>query len=185
MALAAPEVRKGLTGHLYTAPLGTAMPTDTSTPLAGAWVELGYTSDDGLSLAVDTSTETHTPWQARRPVRSDITDQTETFSFTLWQRNADTLKLAFGGGTVVAGTGDDVIYTPPSESTNDDKAFVFEVIDGDIIDRYLCYAGSPTLSGDVQFTKGDVTGYELEVVVLDTEDGPWQLITNDPNIEAD
>lgn len=185
MALAANEVRKGLTGHLYMAPVGTTMPTDTSTPLSGGWEELGYTSDDGVSFAVDTSTESHTPWQSRRPVRSDVTDQTETLTFTLWQTNADNLKLAYGGGTITAGTGDDVIFTPPAAVTDDDKAFVFEVQDGAVIDRFLIYRGSPTLSGDVVFNKSDVTGFELEVVVLDTEDGPWKLITNDPNVEAD
>lgn len=186
MALAAPEIRVGLTGHLYMASTGTAMPADTASALAVGWVELGYTSEDGISMAVDTSTEKHTPWQSRRPVRSDVTEQSEMFTFTLWQRNAETLKLAFGGGTIVVGTDlGDRIFTPPAASGDDDKAFVFEVIDGDIIDRYLCYKGSPTLNGDVSFTKSDVTGYEMEIEVLDSGAGTWQLLSNDPNVVVD
>lgn len=182
------EVRKGLTGNLYSAPLGTTMPTNTTIAMSSvdaAWVELGYTSEDGLSMSTDNTTEGHTPWQALRPVRYDTTNRSEMFTFTLWQRNAETLRQAFGGGTVVAGTGDDVIYTPPSSAAQFERAYVFEVIDGDIIDRYLCQRGTPTLNGDVPFTKADITQFEIQVTVLDSAGDSWSLITNDPAVDVD
>src|SRR5215471_9915903 len=91
------EVRVGLTGHLYTAPVGTPMPTDVTTPLPSPWVDLGYTTEDGLSMGVDINREDFNVWQSLAPCRSVITSQTYTDTFTLVQRNADTLRLAFGG----------------------------------------------------------------------------------------
>lgn len=184
MALDCAEVRVGLTGHLYTAPVGTAMPADVTTAIPTPWVDLGYTTEDGLSMSVDTNKEDFNVWQSNSPCRSVVTSQTYTTSFTLVQRNADTLKLAFGGGEVTAAGVGAVKYTPPPAGLNE-AAFVYEVQDGAITDRYLMYRGNPALSGDVSFTKGEMTGYEIEVTHLDSTDGVWELLTNDPNVVAD
>ena len=185
MPLDGTEVRVGITGHLYTAPVGTAMPTTTTAALPAIWVELGYT-EEGPVISTDTNVEDFIPWQSRTAVRSVVTEATMTIAFTLWQRNAQTLKLAFGGGTVTAGTGTgQVIYRPPLEANLVEQAFVFEILDGPIIDRYCLYRGSPSLADDISFAKDSVTGYPLEVKFLDTAAGAWQLITNDPAVEAD
>lgn len=176
------EVRVGLTGHLWTAPVGTLMPTDVTTPMATPWVDLGYTTEDGLSMSVDTNKEDMNVWQSLSPCRSVVTSQTYTTTFTLVQRNAATLKVAFGGGTVTALTpGPGVKYTPPPAGLAE-AAFVYEVIDGTITDRYLMYRGNPALTGDVSFTKSDMTGYQIEVTHLGTIDGVWALLTNDPHV---
>lgn len=183
MALDCEEVRVGLTGHLYTAPVGTDMPDDTATALPSPWVELGYTTEDGLSMSIDTSKEDFRVWQSNSPCRSIVTEQTYTTTFTLVQRNAATLKLAFGGGEVVAGTAaGDFIYTPPSMGLSE-AAFVYEVIDDDIVDRYLLYRGNPALTGEINFQKGEMTGYEIEVTHLNSADGVWKLISNDPALD--
>jgi hypothetical protein len=174
------EVRVGVTGHLWAAPVGTAMPSDTTTPVATPWVNLGYTTEDGLSMTVDMNKEDFRVWQSNQPCRSVITEQTYTSTFTLVQRNPATLALAFGGGTLEAvGVTTDYIYTPPPAGLYE-RAFVYEVIDGDITDRWCMFRGTPALSGDIQFTKSEMTGYEIEVTHLGTVDGTWQLISNDP-----
>jgi len=178
------EVRVGLTGHLWTAPVGTAMPTDVTTPMPTPWVDLGYTTEDGLSMSVDTNREDFNVWQSNSPCRSVVTSQTYTSTFTLVQRNAETLKLAFGGGEVTSSGVGVVKYTPPPAGLAE-RAFVYEVIDGPITDRWLMYKGNPALTGDISFVKSDMTGYEIEITHLDTTDGVWSLLTNDPNVVAD
>lgn len=37
-----------LTGSVYSAPLGTEIPTDAKTPLGDEFVDMGYSADDGL-----------------------------------------------------------------------------------------------------------------------------------------
>lgn len=178
MALDCAEVRVGITGHLYSAPVGTPMPTDVTTPLPEPWAELGYTSEDGVSLSSDADREDFNVWQSVHPCRSVVTGQTFTSTFTLVQRNSDTLAVAFGGGEVVV-EGDVATYTPPPTGLTE-LAFVYEVIDGDIIDRYLMYRGSPSLGGEINFQRGEMTGYEIEVTHLNTADGIWRLVSNDP-----
>lgn len=185
MAQDCAEMRVGVTGALYTAPTGTAMPADVSTALGAGWIELGYATEDGLSFSVDTNKEDFNVWQSTSPCRSVITSQIYTATFSLVQRNADTLKLAFGGGTVtLVAAGPTRMYSPPAVGLQE-QAFVFEVVDGTIIDRWLIYRGQPALTGDVQFTKSNPTGFEIEVTVLDSVAGRWDLLTNDENVEVD
>ena len=159
------------------------MPTDVTTALAVAWKELGYT-ETGPSMSVDTSKESFIPWQTQTPVREQITEQTVTSTFTLWQRNAETLKLAWGGGTVTGTT--TRIFTPPATATVNEGAFVFEIVDGAIIDRYLITRASISLNGDVAFAKDGVTGYEIGLTFLQPASGsPWKLLSNDTAITAD
>jgi hypothetical protein len=183
MALDATEVRLGVTGNLYKAPVGTAMPTDVTAALAVAWKELGYT-ETGPSMSVDASKEQFTPWQAVSPVREVVTSQMVTATFTLWQRNAETLKLAWGGGTVTGTT--TKIFTPPAVATVSEGAFVFEIVDGTVKDRYLIPRASISLAGEVSFAKDAVTGYEIELTFLQPATGSaWTLLTNDAKVPAD
>ncbi|MEO6629215.1 MAG: hypothetical protein ABIP03_11685 [Aquihabitans sp.] len=183
MALDATEVRVGVTGHLYKAIVGSTMPTDTTTALAVAWKELGYT-ETGPKLSVDTKMESFIPWQSLSPVREALVEQTVTAEFALWQRNADTLKLAWGGGTVTGTT--TRVFTPPSVPSVNEGAFVFEITDGTIIDRYLIQRASISLSGDVEFKKDGVTAYTIMLKFLQPATGsPWSLLSSDDNITAD
>jgi hypothetical protein len=40
-------------GGLYRAPLGTTLPTDTTTSLNVAFISLGYVDDDGVTVNID------------------------------------------------------------------------------------------------------------------------------------
>lgn len=182
MAKTASEVRIGNTGSIYRAPVGTTMPTDVTTALAAAWKELGYT-ETGPSVDPDTNKERFIPWQSIAPVAETVTEQTITATFILWQRNAETLKLAWGGGTVTGTT--TRIYTPPATPTLL-NAFVIEVNDGPIIDRYLLPRASASLAGPIPIAKDGVTGYEIELTYLQPATGSiWTLLTNDTAVLAD
>lgn len=188
MALDGTEVRRGLSGHLYIGDVGVDMPDDTATSLdPDDWTELGYTSEEALSMGVETESSEIRAWQALTAVRTDVTQQTVSFSFSLIQTNRDTLSTAFNGGSFSAGsTPGDTIFTPPAASTAAEHAFVFEVLDGDIITRIRVSRASVSELGDVVFNKEDATGYEITLTALAAagDDAPWDLITNDPALAA-
>jgi len=174
------QVRVGTTGHIWAAPVGTTMPVDTAAVMPSPWVDLGYTTEDGVSFSEDTNKEDMNVWQSANPCRSVITSQTMSASFTLVQRNTDTLKFAFGGGSVT-GTPPNMIYKPPAAGIAE-VALVLEVVDGAITDRWCFYRGQPALNGDVQFTKSDMTGFPMEVTFLNTTAGLFELLSNDTKL---
>jgi hypothetical protein len=61
MSLETSEVRAGITGELYAAPVGTALPTDTSTALNAAFKGLGYFSEDGVTETFERTPRTSRP----------------------------------------------------------------------------------------------------------------------------
>lgn len=180
MALESSEIRLALNQNLYSAPIGTEMPTDVSTELGAAWTHAGYIGEDSASVNPSTDTEEIRAAQSLYAVRRVVTGRAFTLSVTLLQRNADNLQLAFGGGTVTVA--DDVAtYTPPAAEEILERAFVYEVNDGLNIARFCLNRGMPVLSGEVSFARAS-TGFELEIQSLDTADGLWKLVTNESGV---
>lgn len=188
MALNATQVRSGISGSLYMAPVGTAMPTDVAAAMAAAWKELGYLSEDGPSLEASTDKEQIRAWQSLDPVRTNLTERSMTTSFTLLQRNLNTLQLAFGGGTVTTtGTAPNEVHTftpPGDDNTVFERAFVLEVVDGTLKDRFLLYRGQPNLNGAVPFKRDEASGFEIEINHLRSADGTWKLESNDAAVAS-
>ena len=91
------------TGAIFVAPKDTALPTDATTALASAYVLLGFTSEEGVQISEDSSTESIRAWEGRSNVYTVRTEYTESISFTPIQCNADVAKLTWGDDMVISG----------------------------------------------------------------------------------
>lgn len=137
-ALDQAEVFVGATGHIYvaSAAAGTA-PTDADTPPGSEYVDVGYTTEDGLRWTDSKTITDITAWQSFYPLRKLISARDFTVALNMMQFNQYTLPLALGGGTVT-GTTPDYHFTPPSEGTLDERAVVIDLLDGeDILRLYM------------------------------------------------
>ena len=92
------------TGAIFIAPKGTTLPTDATTALGNAFTLLGFTSDEGVQISEDSTTESIHAWEGRATVYNLRTEYTESISFTPIQCNADVAKLTWGEDMVVAGS---------------------------------------------------------------------------------
>ena len=98
MALDATKVRVALTGHIYFQPEGDTPledPTDLSAP-AGA-IDLGYTTEDGVTFTFGRDVEEIMGWQSMDPLRKLVTAEPKTAAFTLRQLERDTWLSTMGG----------------------------------------------------------------------------------------
>ena len=109
MALSTSQVGVAVTGEIYYAVTGTALPTDTTTGLNAAFKGLGYVSEDGITETVDRSIDDIIAWQNATTVRSVVTDAKITYEFTLIQTNLDTAQ--FINGTTVTQSAPHGTYT--------------------------------------------------------------------------
>lgn len=104
MALDNDAVLKVGTGHFYTAPVGTVIPTDLRNP-GGAWTHMGHTSVQDILSASSEGGETTTLRSLQnKTLRQTVAARTEAFIMNLLQFNTDGLKLYYGSNAaVVAG----------------------------------------------------------------------------------
>lgn len=86
-------------GYIFTAPVGTALPTDYKTALPAAWKCLGYISEDGYVETLDSDSEDIKDMNGDL-MASPQTSRVESAQLTLAEIKAATLKVMYGSDNV-------------------------------------------------------------------------------------
>jgi len=87
-------------GAIFFAPLGTTLPTDTDTALSGAFVPLGYVSDDGLTNDNSPESNQIKAWGGDTVINTQ-TDRPDSYKLTLIEvLNVNVLKTVYGDSNV-------------------------------------------------------------------------------------
>lgn len=166
MALDSTQVRVAGSGSVYLAPLGSTVPTDSTTPWATAWKELGYIST-GVTYTPSQSTTDINTWQAVEPVRLIVASVTREFTFTLQQTNATNFGLALGGAIITAGTAaGDYTWTLSDPSVIHEYAFGFEWVDGANKSRWIVERGALTTLTPITMSRTAEVAYNISVRAL-------------------
>ena len=93
------QVRVAGTGAIWRAPAGATPPTDSISPWAPAFQNLGY-CNDGFTTTPNFKATQVRGWQSRGVLRNITTEFDFKFGFELLQTNVATLALAWGNATV-------------------------------------------------------------------------------------
>lgn len=149
------------TGAIFVAPKGTALPTDATTALASAYVLLGFTSDEGVQISEDSSTESIRAWEGRSNVYTVRTEYTETVAFTPIQCNADVAKLTWGDDDHVVVGANGAITAKHHGGTLEPVAIVIETTPREGIVRRYCGEFQLTERGEVTLDGTQVDGRQL------------------------
>lgn len=87
------------TGGVWIAPAGSTLPTDGTTALDAAFVNMGYISDEGYVSNVETDTEEVTAWGGDTVLTAQSSFR-ETHTVNFIETNANTLKTIYGEDNV-------------------------------------------------------------------------------------
>jgi hypothetical protein len=195
MAISTEEIRVGISGSVYVGPVDADAPVDADTALDSSFVDLGAINEEGIALSPSRSIEKIRAWQAAKAVRTVVTEDELSASFSLMQWNEDTIALAFGGGAFSAVTepgeeeeDPDVVvatkYVPPAAGTVDERSFVFEWVDGDVLSRLYVPRGMVSEIGEIRVAKTGAIELALTVEVLGSEPDDFVYFTNDAGVSA-
>lgn len=181
MAKETGQIVVGANGTVRVAPVGTAEPADISAAFAAGWVDLGFTSEDGVKFR-DTKTVENIPvWQLFYPARKVISERDFQVEFALRQFAGHQVEFAFGGGEVSQDGAGKYRFTPPAPEVIDDRALSVEWVDGDFTFRLIIPKGMVAEDVETQLARATATDLPITFGVIG-EDGidPWYLLTDHP-----
>lgn len=148
-------------GSIYWAPIGTALPTDTSTALNSAFHHLGYISEDGVTNSFSPESDAIKAWGGD-VVLPLFTGREDTFQFTLLEALLDEVRKLVFGDTAVTGTLATGLTTKASANDLGDHSFVFEmVLRNNVANRIVIPIAKVTEVGDIVYSDSDAVGYEI------------------------
>lgn len=160
-----------ITGAVYRAPIGTALPTDASTELADGYVSLGYVSDDGMANSNSMEVENLKAWGGDI-VLTTQTDREDTFQCKLIEAlNLEVLKAVYGDDNVT-GTLETGVTVKVNTTQLEPYIWVFDMImRGDKLKRVVIPNGTITKVGDIVYKDEEAIGYDVTITAAVDESG--------------
>ena len=155
-----------ITGSIYRAPLGTALPTDAASELNEAFKELGYLSDAGLVNSNSMETSDIKAWGGNVVLTTE-TSKPDTFKFNLIEAlNVEVLKTVYGDDNV-SGTLDTGIAIKANSKEQEPCCWVFDMIlHNNVLKRITVPNAKITSVSDVSYTDSNAVGYESTISAL-------------------
>lgn len=177
----ATNVRVALTGSIWFNPsLAAVIPSNlTDDPTALGYIDLGYTTEDGVTFTLSKETEDLMGWQTADVLRKLVTSEPKAAAFTLRQLDQDTW-LATNGGTITEITSG-LYRWEPTEGQIVEGILLVDFRDGTKDYRFGFRRASQ--SGEVEFSmvRSDAVNLPNEWTALVPQSGKaFFMDTNDP-----
>lgn len=181
MAQASEQITVALQGHVSVAPLGTQLPADLE-ELGEGFVDLGYTTEEGVTFTATPTVEDIGAWQSATPVRRLMTARNVSAAWQGLQWNLDTFALAFGGGEWTEPTAGVHRYDPPGDNDAlSEYVCVIDFADGAKEARLVIKRGSVTDPVETNLVRNGAALLPVTFNGLSPngDDTAWYLLGND------
>lgn len=179
------EVRLAPNGRIYVAAANTAAPTNLATPLSASWTDLGYGSEDGVSLGHTVDLTEIKAWQTGAVVKRGIDSIGLEIKFSLMQTNKESTALYFAGSTWANGASGVATLTVPSNPTisSMEHALCIEWTD-DSGDIQRLYSGRGIVSDreEIKLTRTDAVMYGVTYVAFDNNGELARILSNSDDL---
>lgn len=166
MANTATNVSTGkpnISGAVYVAPLGSAIPQNPTSSLPADYVCLGYVSEDGLENSNEMDVSVIKAWGGMIVYRS-LTELDDTFSLSLIEsENVDVLKAVYGDANVTVDASGDIAVDIKAEDPQE-RIWVFELsLRGGRAKRIVIPDGAITARETITYNDSDAIAYGITV----------------------
>ncbi|MEC4016099.1 phage tail tube protein [Streptomyces sp. H27-D2] len=164
----ADNIKIGVKGRAYIAPLATAFPVSPFVAWGVGWVDLGYMHPDGLEEALGEDRTEIPAWGEEAPVKSRVKSRDGTFKMTFLETTAAILQLYYAVAAsamtetaALSGNPSFVSFGTGSASPGIERALGIDVIEGDQIERIMIARVDISDRGNLKQSAEDSKNYEL------------------------
>ncbi len=163
--------KPAIAGAIWAAPVGTTLPTDTSTSLDVAFKCLGYCSEDGLTNSTSIDSTDIKAWGGDT-VLNIQTSKDDTFGFTLIEvLNEDVLKFVFGANNVSGALATGLTINVNNAEVGECSLVINMILRNNTAKRIVIPDCKISELGDITYADGDVVGYETTVTCMPDSSG--------------
>lgn len=158
-------------GAIFNAPMGTTLPKDAVTELDGAFVALGYVSEDGLTNTNTPTCENVKAWGGDI-VLSVQTEKPDQYKFKLIEAiNEDVLKAVYGKENV-SGTLAEGLSVKANSKEVESSCWVIETIfKGGVLKRIVIPDGKISALEDIVYKDNSPVGYGVTLTLTPDAEG--------------
>lgn len=157
-------------GAIFTAPLGTKLPTDALSDLSSSYESLGYISEDGVTNSNSPSSETIKAWGGATVlvIQSEKPDE---FTYKLIEAtNINVLKEVYGKQNV-QGTLETGISIVANDDEYEPHVIVIDMVLKGALKRIVMPNAVIKEVGEIAYGDADAVGYETTIECLPDEKG--------------
>ena len=160
-------------GAVHFAPLGTTLPTDATTALDNAFVDLGYVSEDGLTNNNSPESDTVKAWGGDT-VLTLQTDRPDSFSLALIEAmNQNVLKAIYGASNVTVDSNGNISVQATAQDMPS-GAWVFDMIlKGGRAKRIVVPNGTISELGEITYKDDEAVGYNITITDVSDASGVY------------
>lgn len=160
-----------IAGSIYSAPLGTTLPTNAVTELDEAFKGLGYVSEDGLSNENSPESDSIKAWGGDTVVITQ-TDKADTFTYTLIESmNVEVLKEVYGTDNVTGTLNTGITIKANATPLRGHSLVIDMVLKDGVLKRIVIPAGTVSEIGEITYSDSDPVGYETTMSAVPDESG--------------
>lgn len=157
-------------GAIFTAPVGTTLPTDTATALTD-FTCLGYCSEDGLSNEMSIESEEIKAWGGQT-VLTIQTSKDDKFGFTLIQTtDVDVLSFVHGSANVSGALATGVTVEVNSKDVEEQSLVIDMIMRDNVAKRIVIPDCKISEIGEIVYNDSEAVGYEITVTCMPDASG--------------
>jgi hypothetical protein len=161
-------------GAIYVAPLGSTLPTDSTTALDAAFKCLGYVSEDGVTNSNSPESDNVKAWGGDTVLNMQ-TERPDSFSFTLLEvLNEDVLKAVYGDSNVIVDdqTGS-ITVKATADELNGGSWIIDMIMRGGRKKRIVIPNGTISELGTITYKDDEAVGYQLTITDVPDASGVY------------
>lgn len=162
----------GANGGGWVTDLGAApppVPTAYNSAIPASMLPLGAVSEKGLGYGFAETAQQFIAWGQLTPYRTQITRSLRTFKVDLWETSRAIVKSVMyrqSVSAVAAAASGDYTFQESSTPTPDRRSWIFDVMDGQTLERFFVPSGEVTDRNDVNFKMDEISGYSLTITAF-------------------